>query len=251
MKTLECVITLQGIRNLSIKNPFKKTIFNVGFVGRGEFKTKINGKRVYFYQVWYDMMKRCYTDKPNVLKYENVEVAEEWHNYQNFAKWCSENFKSFAEIEFELDKDLFQFESKHKIYSKDTCIFLPSHINVQIENVRYSDCGKFIITNVVRRNKSKKHPEIICRKYSIDSLTSITGKETCIGYFKDGEYSKCMEKVLEIKKENSLTTINFLRNLNVYTDSEIAKIKKSLDLSVSFYIELSKNPHMLFIQPLL
>ncbi len=53
-----------------------------------------------------------------------------------------------------------------------------------------------------------------------------------------------------MKKENNLTIINFLRNLNVYSDSEIIKMKKTLDLSVSFYVELSKNPHMLFIQPL-
>ena len=55
--------------------------------------------------------------------YENVYVCEEWHNFQNFAKWYYNNYYSINEERMEIDKDILY--KNNKVYSPDTCIIVP------------------------------------------------------------------------------------------------------------------------------
>lgn len=59
--------------------------------------------------------------------YEDVYVCEEWHNFQNFAKWYYNNYYSINEERMEIDKDILY--KNNKIYSPDTCIIVPQRIN--------------------------------------------------------------------------------------------------------------------------
>ena len=75
------------------------------------------------------MLRRCYDSKfhKNQPTYVNCFVCKEWLNFQNFADWYYENY---YEIEGEvmcLDKDI--LIKGNKIYSPDTCMFVPKLIN--------------------------------------------------------------------------------------------------------------------------
>lgn len=74
-------------------------------------------------------MERSYSkglkDKHNT--YLTVECCEEWHNYQNFAKWYEDNYYEVEGQRMDLDKDILY--KGNKIYSPGTCIFVPQRIN--------------------------------------------------------------------------------------------------------------------------
>lgn len=122
---LEDVI-YNNIKKGEIKNPYFKSIVNVGFIGIGTHLSSIKGKTTKVYTTWVNMLKRCYCEKTqiNYPSYKYVIVCDEWHNFQNFAQWYEENY-----IEgFFIDKDILY---KHcKIYSPETCCFVPNEINI-------------------------------------------------------------------------------------------------------------------------
>jgi hypothetical protein len=66
--------------------------------------------------------------------YRNVAIAPEWDDSDVFADWCDQQV-GFNQIDdngiyFELDKDIFS-PFNAKIYSPETCCFVPKIINLQ------------------------------------------------------------------------------------------------------------------------
>ena len=116
-------------KNGHIKNPYYPSVSNKGYMGEGKYKSKIKGKYTRKYIVWKHMIERCY-DPYEINKrptYVDVFVCEEWHNFQNFAKWFEENYYECNGERMHLDKDI--LVKGNKIYSPDMCIFVPSRIN--------------------------------------------------------------------------------------------------------------------------
>lgn len=118
-------ISYQNIKFDRINNPYYPSFSGVGFIGEGKYT---GGKSDFSYKyltIWSGMLQRCYS-KERLIKnpsYKECSVVEEWHNFQNFAKWFQENY-----IEgFELDKDIL-FKG-NKVYSPETCCFVPQEIN--------------------------------------------------------------------------------------------------------------------------
>lgn len=111
-------------------SPYCKKAYRVGYHGEGEYKcfTKDNKKTLEFY-VWNDMIKRCYSE--NYLSkhetYRGCLVCDEWHNFQNFAEWFNKNFYKINDEVMNLEKDILL--KGNKIYSPETCIFVPQRIN--------------------------------------------------------------------------------------------------------------------------
>lgn len=107
-----------------ISNPLDKVYYNIGYLGIGEYKQSYRS-----YSIWQDMFKRCYSEKytSKYPTYIGCSVIEEWHNFQVFAKWYDENYYEIPEKNMELDKDIL-FKG-NKIYSPETCIFVPQEIN--------------------------------------------------------------------------------------------------------------------------
>lgn len=113
----------------SIKNPMRPIIYGVGYFGIGEFKSTENGKVTKCYKTWSHMHERCYDHKfqETHQTYENCTVCEEWNNYQNYAIWHNENYYEIENEIMTLDKDI--LKKGNKVYSPDTCIFVPQRIN--------------------------------------------------------------------------------------------------------------------------
>ena len=126
--------TVKGVRydhfkKGNIKCPYDRSIYGIGYLGEGKYKVKENGKDARAYVVWHDMLKRCYSEKEHQKHptYIGCEVSDEWHNFQNFAKWYYENYYKIEGERIDLDKDI--LVKHNKIYSPETCIFVPQAIN--------------------------------------------------------------------------------------------------------------------------
>lgn len=112
-----------------IKCPYERRFYNVGYLGEGKYKVSENGKNTGVYDTWKAMLQRCYSEKEHERHptYIGCEVYEGWHNFQNFAKWYKDNYYEVGNEKMCLDKDIL-FKG-NKIYSPDTCIFVPETIN--------------------------------------------------------------------------------------------------------------------------
>ena len=112
-----------------VKNPYDKTYVGIGFLGEGKYKKYINKKDTKQYSEWGHMLKRCY-DKNYLSRfptYKDCTVCKEWCNFQIFAKWFDENYYEIDNEKMRLDKDI--LIKGNKIYSPETCIFVPENIN--------------------------------------------------------------------------------------------------------------------------
>ena len=113
-----------------IKNPYHPKVFNIGFIGQGNYKSRENKQLENSYRLWENMLQRCY-DPYYINKhptYKDCAVCEEWHNFQNFAKWYEENYYEVKDEIMCLDKDI--LIKGNEIYSPSTCIFVPKRINL-------------------------------------------------------------------------------------------------------------------------
>ena len=113
-----------------VKNPFHKTICDVGYVGIGKYKTRENRKNTKAYTTWTNMIKRCYDpyEINRHLTYIDSYVCDEWLCFQNFAKWFYKNYYEIPNERMCVDKDI--LIKGNKIYSPETCLIVPNRINV-------------------------------------------------------------------------------------------------------------------------
>ena len=174
----------KNLKKGSITNPYYKKICGVGFIGEGKYKSKQSEKSTLYYTTWINMIKRCYDEKYHKKQptYKDVIVCEEWHNFQNFAKWFEENYVEG----FHLDKDI--LVKNNKIYSPETCCFIPREIN-NLFLLRKQERGKYPIG--VKKNFNKY--EVVVSKYK---------KQYYIGLFETPEeafqvYKEVKEKYIK------------------------------------------------------
>jgi hypothetical protein len=113
-----------------IKNPYDKTVSDIGFFGEGKFTTYIDSKYAVNYRVWTDMLQRCYSDKHRLkhLAYADCIVCDEWLNFQNFALWYENNYYEVDNERLHIDKDVLY--KNNTIYAPERCLFVPQRINM-------------------------------------------------------------------------------------------------------------------------
>lgn len=100
---------------------------------------------------WRNMLKRClFNDgRPKNESYVGCNICDEWLIYNNFEKWYDIHYVEG----WELDKDI--LIKGNKIYSPETCCFVPREINILFTNSRKTR-GSFPI-GVSFRKDSKKY----------------------------------------------------------------------------------------------
>lgn len=150
---------------------------------------------------WTNMLRRCgynqyvefigWDDKTK--HYEGTQVYEEWKIYENFEKWYKENF-SYNEYKIALDKDLFAKDGV-KLYSPDTCCFLPCSINSRLACLESHKDDNY--THCIAKNgkwKTTYHTDDINGKRTHHSKMFDTYDELC-KYRRDLEVDKFIEQV--------------------------------------------------------
>lgn len=80
------------------------------------------------HQKWLQMIKRCGSKdyKAKYPSYADVSVCEEWRYFSNFEKWFQEQSPWYHKG-WHLDKDI--LVKGNKVYSPETCCFVPAEIN--------------------------------------------------------------------------------------------------------------------------
>ena len=138
----ETVARLDHIKSGSVKDPYSPSVFDVGIVGTN-YPATVNGRITKEYSRWHSMLERCYSDafKKKYLTYEGCEVSENFKSYEYFYEWCYKQI-GFNNEGWHLDKDL--LVKGNKVYSEDSCVFLPQEIN-KILTKRTASRGKHLI----------------------------------------------------------------------------------------------------------
>lgn len=202
------------IRSGKISNPNinnkKNGLANIGI---GEYdSTNI------FYNRWEAMLNRCYSKNKSYYRvYNDVTICEEWHNFQNFVKFCLETYPThIKDVKFSLDKDILSVENEPKIYSPNSCCWLPVSINAFLTNnqPRHNTSGYI---GVSENTGKKGYWRAQINDYG-------TGKYICIKYD-----CKSKEEAYELYKEyrakNAEKVKEYLRSLNYLSEDIIQLIK--------------------------
>ena len=117
----------------------KRKVYNVGVTDVG--MTDGNGKHLRSYCTWNSMIERCYNKKrlEKHPTYVNCTVSDEWKLYSNFKKFYDENYVDGLF----LDKDLLQDGVVNKVYSSNTCLFVPRALNNFFTNHKSSSVSDY------------------------------------------------------------------------------------------------------------
>ena len=85
------------------------------------------------YQLWNNMINRCYNEvtRQNHLSYVDCSVSDEWKYLSKFKDWCNKQI-GFDQEGWCLDKDI--LVKGNKVYSPETCCFVPPEINCAVTN---------------------------------------------------------------------------------------------------------------------
>ena len=130
----------QGCRECKRDKLKSELVCGIGVIDY-EGLVKIDGKNHPFYEMWRDMLKRCYVDcyietKKRSHSYKDCTVCEEWIHSKNFANYFFDPKNGYREG-YNIDKDLFIKDGK-KHYSPETCCFLPPIINALISKQKHN-----------------------------------------------------------------------------------------------------------------
>jgi len=126
-------------------------------INDGKYPSKINSVHQKEYRLWQDMLTRC--SKTYFIKrptYINVTCSNNFKNYSYFYEWCQKQI-GFGCIDGNgdkwcLDKDLLSKDSK--VYSENTCVFIPIRINTLLVKSNATR-GEYPIGVRLHRNKYK------------------------------------------------------------------------------------------------
>ena len=133
------------------RNPLYKSINALG-LNDAPFvlDPTIEGRRVKHpaYSVWINMLNRCHSHslKGRNPTYTGVLCCKEWLLFTNFAIWFKCNYIK----DHQLDKDI--LIKGNKIYSPNTCVFVPQNIN-KFLTLRGVSRGELPIGVVLRNSK--------------------------------------------------------------------------------------------------
>ena len=121
--------TYQSFKKGTIKCPYEPRYYGKGYLGEGKYKMSENGEFKKEYKIWHGMLQRCYCPKyhEKYPTYKECTIEDYLLNFQHMCKWLEENYYEIPGEVMCLDKDILC--KGNKVYSRDTCIFVPERIN--------------------------------------------------------------------------------------------------------------------------
>ena len=171
----ETVVELGSIRKGEVKDSYSPSVYGVGILGT-KYPITVNGVITKEYDLWHSMLQRCYSDnfKSKYPTYEGCEVSDKFKSYEYFYEWCHKQVGFGNDGNgnpFQLDKDL--LAKGNKVYSEDSCVFLPQEIN-KILTKRAASRGEYLI-GICWSNTHKAFRAMVSKN---------KGKKEHLGYFK-------------------------------------------------------------------
>lgn len=188
--------TYTNFTRSQVRNPYDKTVYDVGYLGEGKYKVYIDQEHLEpVYNVWRTLLGRVCTEKhrKRFPAYADCKVCDEWLCYQNFAEWWNENMYYIDNERMHIDKDIKY--SDNKIYSPDTCIIVPQSINE-------------IFHSSGRKTKDADLPYTIRRVAK--GRYSVCYKAESLGVYDTVE--ECLEKYIEAKRKHIRQKVKEMEN---------------------------------------
>lgn len=185
------------LRKNNVFNPYEPTVYGVGYIGFGKHRAREvpeHHKKTKAYEVWRDMIKRCYSEKSLILNpsYRGCTVCEEWLDFQVFAEWyINHEFYGFG---YQLDKDI--LISGNREYSPTACSLVPREINC--------------LFNINRKTRGKYPIGVSESKGSYLVQLSVEGKNQRLGRYKTPEEAYIVYKEAKEKQVKNVALQNRL-----------------------------------------
>lgn len=157
-------------------NKMLRSVYGVGYIGDGDYSKKRNED---CYSFWSNMLGRVYGKVSGrfLPTYIDAEVCEGWHNFQNFAEWYySQEFSKSKDEngnKYQLDKDI--LIKGNKVYSPETCCFVPQEIN------------SLILKNDAKRGNYPLGVTYDRERYLFRAVHNVQGKQKFLGRFSTPE----------------------------------------------------------------
>lgn len=155
----------------NVKSHFSPTVYGVGITGT-EPTVDENGEKIDSYKCWREMLRRCYSAKlqAKLQTYKDCYVCSNWLYYPNFKKWYDENYYEINNQTSQLDKDI--IIKGNKVYSPDTCVFVPQFIN-KLFTKRQNRRGEFPIGVYYNKDNKKYRVHLSVYKDEKSTLKSL------------------------------------------------------------------------------
>lgn len=114
------------IKSGRVRDRLLPNLFGVGILE--DEPTKVNGKNLKEYELWSNILLRCYskTYHKKHPTYSDCTVSENFKHYPYFKEWCYKQV-GFGTKGWDVDKDI--LVKGNKIYSENTCCFVPNEVN--------------------------------------------------------------------------------------------------------------------------
>ncbi|WP_303210929.1 AP2 domain-containing protein [uncultured Clostridium sp.] len=209
-------------KNGEILCPYERRYYGIGYLGEGKYKVKENDKTTKCYDAWRSMLQRCYDEKFHKKRhtYKGCKMRDNWHNFQNFGKWYYDNYYEIEGQKMCLDKDILL--KGNKIYSPETCIFVPNNINTLFIK-RDKSRGNFPIG--VSYHKANKKFVAKCNVYDFENKKK---KTKHLGYYDAPE--EAFNKYKEFKE-------SYIKEVADYYRDQIPK--KLYDAMYQYEVEIT------------
>ena len=152
----------------------KKLICGVGF---NDIEQTSNN--YLYYTKWHGMIRRCYSKESETKNptYKDCYVCDEWLTFSNFKSWMEQQDYDGKH----LDKDL--LVCNNKVYSPETCVFVPREIN-QFLTKSNNSRGKYPL-GVSFMVKQKDRPSLRAKPFI--AMISKGGVSNFLGYYETPE----------------------------------------------------------------
>ena len=144
----------------------KNAICGVG-INDLEYSIKENRRDPKFYRLWKSILQRGYCEaiKKQFPTYRNCSVCEDWHYLSIFKKWFDENYVEG----WQLDKDI--LVQGNKLYSPETCCFVPKEINILFRHRTKKETIKKRLPSIIVKYKDQLEPRVCeaLMRYTIEN----------------------------------------------------------------------------------
>lgn len=165
-----------------------KFVYDAGLYEKGQYPSKVGGKRTKEYQIWSDMLRRCQPNSNFQLKqptYIGCTVHPDFIKYQDFAEWCQTQI-GFRNSRWALDKDI--LVPGNKVYGPDTCVFVSQALNNLLTHKQAA--GEAYPTGV---SYYRSYGNFVAQMKA-------GGKKKFIGYFETPELAEAAYKTAKINE---------------------------------------------------
>lgn len=118
-----------------VRYPFHKTLFGVGYLG------EVDSNSPHYSKIaarWRHLIRRLFSPSDGHKHYADCSICDEWLNFSNFYTWTMQQTQGNID-ELDLDKDI--LSNYTKVYSPETCTFIPIGLNRSLYSIDKTEGG--------------------------------------------------------------------------------------------------------------